>query len=127
MRVLLDTHAFLWLVWGKNLSDLAKTTFEETGNDIYLSAASYWEISIKISLGKLEVTPDWVVRFDQEIVVNSIRWLPITKEHCQQLLYLPRIHNDPFDRLLIAQAKVEAMTLLTADTNIQQYPISTLW
>lgn len=127
MKILLDTHAFLWLIWGKNLSDLARTTFENPENDLYLSAASYWEMTIKISLGKLQVTHDWSARFDQEMQSNSIRWLPITKEHCQRLLTLPKIHNDPFDRLLVAQAQVEAMALLTADTNIQQYPISTIW
>lgn len=127
MKILLDTHAFLWLVWGKNLSVLARETFTNPDNDIYLSAASYWEMAIKISLGKLDVAPDWASRFDQEIAANAIRWLPITKEHCRQLLLLPKIHNDPFDRLLVAQAQVEAMTLLTSDTNIQQYPISAVW
>lgn len=127
MKILLDTHTFLWLVWGKNLSEVARSTFINPENDIYFSAASYWEISIKVSLGKLDVGSNWIERFDNEIAINSIRWLPITKEHCQRLLQLPKIHNDPFDRLLVAQAQVEALTLLTADTNIQQYPISAIW
>lgn len=127
MKILLDSHTFLWLVWGKNLSDRARATFINPDYEIYFSAASYWEISIKVSLGKLQVTPDWIARFDRELVGNSIRWLPITKEHCQRLLELPRIHHDPFDRLLIAQAQVENMTLLTADANIQKYPVSVIW
>lgn len=127
MKLLLDTHAFLWAIWGRNLSETAQDAYLDADNDLYLSAASYWEICLKISIGKLTVTPDWVQRFDTEIVGNGIKWLSIEKEHCQKLTTLPQLHRDPFDRLLIVQAQAEGMTLLTADANIHQYPISTLW
>ena len=127
MKLLLDTHAFLWALTDQNLSQTAREAYLNTNNDLYLSAASYWEICIKVSLGKLTVIPDWINRFDMELVSNGISWLSIDKAHCQHLLRLPAIHRDPFDRLLIAQAQCEGMTLLTADANIQQYSVSTLW
>lgn len=127
MKFLLDTHAFLWFVWGTNLSQTALSTFSNIDNDLYLSAASYWEICIKVGLNKLSLTPDWASRFDSEITINSIRWLPVTKEHCRQVIQLPKLHNDPFDRLLIAQAQYEGMTLMTADANLHKYSISTIW
>jgi len=127
MKLLLDTHAFLWAIWGRNLSETAQDAYLDAHNELYLSAASYWEMCLKISIGKLTVIPDWIKRFDTEIVGNGIKWLSIEKEHCRQLTALPQLHRDPFDRLLIAQAQAEGMTLLTADANIQQYPISTLW
>jgi PIN domain nuclease of toxin-antitoxin system len=127
VKILLDTHAFLWMMWGRHLTQTARDAFLNPQNDLYLSAASYWEICIKISLGKLTLAPDGLSRLDAEIASNGIRWLPIEKEHCQQLMALPQLHRDPFDRLLIVQAQHDRMTLLTADTNIQQYAVSTLW
>lgn len=127
MKILLDTHAFLWILWERHVSQAARDAFLNPHHDLYLSAASYWEICLKISLGKLTLTPDWITRFDTEMTSNGIRWLAIEKAHCQQLIALPKLHRDPFDRLLIVQAQHEGMTLLTADANIQQYPVSTLW
>ena len=94
---------------------------------LYLSAASYWEICIKSALGRLGLQSNWPSLLDQELAVNQIRWLPIEKEHCRALTALPLVHGDPFDRLLIAQARVEGMTLLTADEQIQRYEVPTLW
>lgn len=127
MKLLLDTHAFLWLIMGENLSQAAREAFLDRANALYFSAASYWEIGIKLSLGKLQLTDDWPQAFDREMLVNGIQWLPIEKEHCQGIVHLPFVHRDPFDRLLIAQARFEGMTLLTADSHIQQYDIPTLW
>jgi PIN domain nuclease of toxin-antitoxin system len=127
MKLLLDTHAFLWIMWDHNLSAAARQAYLNPVNDLYLSAVSYWEMCIKVGLGKLTVRPDWMHRFDTEITRNRIAWLAIAKEHCQRLLLLPALHRDPFDRLLIAQTQHEGMTLLTADANIQQYDVSTLW
>lgn len=127
MKLLLDTHAFLWFMKGENLSQKAQDAFLDIDNDLYLSAASYWEICIKHSLGKLDLDKNWNEVFDREILLNGIKWLPIEKEHSQGIIELPMIHRDPFDRLLIAQAYAEGMTLLTADSNIKQYDISTIW
>jgi PIN domain nuclease of toxin-antitoxin system len=127
MKLLLDTHAFLWFMKGENLSQKAQDAFLDIDNDLYLSAASYWEICIKHSLGKLDLDKNWNEVFDREMLLNGIKWLPIEKEHSQSIIELPMIHRDPFDRLLIAQAYAEGMTLLTADSNIKQYDIPTIW
>ena len=127
MKLLLDTHAFLWFMLGENLSQNAQEAFLDTNNDLYFSAASYWEICIKHSLGKLELAGNWAKLFDREMTANTIRWLPIENEHSRGIINLPMLHKDPFDRLLISQARAEGMTLLTADPQIQQYDIPTLW
>ena len=127
MKLLLDTHAFLWLMKGENVSQKAQDAFLDIDNDLYFSAASYWEICIKHSLGKLDLGENWNKIFDREMLLNGIKWLPIEKEHSQGIIDLPVIHRDPFDRLLIAQARAENMTMLTADSQIQQYDVSTIW
>lgn len=127
MKLLLDTHAFLWAVNHKGLSATATRAFLDPANGLHLSAASYWEISIKLSLGKLALAPEWRHQFDQEMTVNQIQWLPITKDHCWQVSQLPFLHGDPFDRLLIAQAQLEGLTIVTADQQIRRYAVSTLW
>ncbi len=127
MKVLLDTHAFLWLLRGQNVSKSAREAYLDLQNELYLSAASYWEICIKISIGKLNLASGWSERFEVEIEANGIRWLPIRREHCAYLVTMPKLHRDPFDHLLIAQAQVEGMTLLTADKNIHQYGVPTWW
>ena len=127
MKLLLDTHAFLWAVSGAGLSDAAQRAFLSPQNDLYLSAANYWEICIKVSLGKLTLQPDWRQQFDDEMAINRIHWLPITREHGQRIIELPFLHGDPFDRMLIAQALCENMTLMTLDAHIRLYPVQTLW
>ena len=127
MKLLLDTHTFLWSISGQKLSQNAQDAFLDANNELFLSAVSYWEICIKQSIGKLGLAANWVQVFDQEMQFNHIQWLPIEKSHCQKIGELPFLHGDPFDRLLITQAMVEEMTLLTADSNIHQYPISALW
>ena len=127
MKVLLDTHVFIWSATRKSLSPTATAVFLDSANELYFSLASYWEIAIKVSLGKLVLDAKWMQQIDEEMVANSIQWLPIAKEHCQQVTALPHLHGDPFDRLLIAQAMVEQMTLMTADDKITQYPIPIVW
>ena len=128
MKLLLDTHVFLWIAQGKieNLSRKAVDLFEKS-EEIWFSAASYWEISIKFSLGKLELHPDWVRDFDKGMQENQIQWLPIEKKHCLEVSVLPFHHRDPFDRLLIAQAKISNLTLLTKDRAFSLYSIPTIW
>ena len=127
MKLLLDTHVFLWSLLGAGLSQTASDLFLDTNNTLFLSAASYWEICIKISIGRLELASDWIKVFDEEMRLNNIQWLPITKEHSQGVLALPMLHRDPFDRMLIAQAQYENMTLLTVDAHIRAYDVSTIW
>lgn len=127
MKLLLDTHTLLWGIGNGPLSPTARQAFLDPENDLFFSAASYWEICIKLSLGKLKLVSNWNQLIERELQVNTIRWLPLEKTHCRALVTLPFHHGDPFDRLLVAQASVEEMTLLTVDGNIGRYAIPTLW
>ena len=127
MNLLLDTHTLLWSLMGENLSQTAQAAFLNPDNILFFSAASYWEICIKVAVGKLILADNWVKVFDREMGTNSTRWLPIEKTHCQKILELPFLHHDPFDRLLVAQALCEDLTILTADKNIKAYDVSSLW
>ena len=128
MKVLLDTHAFFWLITGdERLSRKARTTFLNKANRIFLSAASFWEIGIKMSLGKLSLKEGWVDTVRQEMKVNYIEWLPIEMAHCIELINLPFHHHDPFDRMLIAQAIIERMHILSQDDGFSKYPVQLVW
>jgi len=128
VNLLLDTCAFLWLVTGSDhLSPTARNLFSDPDNDVYLSAASAWEISIKWSLGKLPlpVTPEKFVTEQRE--KHFISPLPISENAAFLLPKLPDHHKDPFDRILICQAIEHTLTILTTDPLIQQYPVRTVW
>jgi PIN domain nuclease of toxin-antitoxin system len=112
MRILLDTHIFLWLVTDDRKAKSTLRTQIESATEVYVSAASVWEVAIKHALGKIDGDP---VAFHQAIDAFGFRELPITGEHTLAVAKLPPIHKDPFDRLLIAQAMTEPLTLLTAD------------
>ena len=110
MRLLLDTHAFLWFILDDpKLSVTAKELIVDPSNDIEISPATYWEIAIKISLGKYELPESYEMFIEREIVTNEFRVLPIEPKHTAALTALPFHHRDPFDRLLIAQAMIERM------------------
>jgi PIN domain nuclease of toxin-antitoxin system len=128
VKVLLDTHALLWAFQDHDkLSQKAKDVFLNPDNALFLSMASYWEICLKQSVGKLELAKNWRETIERELSENSIAWLKIEKVHCEGLLKLPWQHRDPFDRLLIVQAQLEGMTILTVDENIQSYKVKTIW
>lgn len=127
MKLLLDTHVFLWSVVQQRLSVRATEAFLDLNNDLYLSAVSYWEICIKQSLGKLHLVDNWSSVFDAVILENNIKWLALEKAHCRKIIELPPLHGDPFDRLLIAQALCEEMILVSADAIMPQYPLPVLW
>ena len=130
MKVLLDTHAFLWLIEGdERLSRSARKIFLESDNQLYLSAVSPWEIGIKTSLGKLEMAGGggWVDTVRTEMRANRIQYLPVELDHCALLQTLPFHHRDPFDRMLIAQAQAESLSVLTRDKNFRRYGIECLW
>jgi PIN domain nuclease of toxin-antitoxin system len=128
VKLLLDTHAFLWFISGSDkLSDHAKALIEDAGNERYLSVASLWEIAIKVSLGKLKV-PLPLTRLAREHVTgNAIEVLPIEPEHLDEQRKLPFHHRDPFDRLIIAQAIVEEMEVVTRDEAFSAYEAHCTW
>lgn len=117
MRVLLDTHLLLWaLAAPGRLSPAAREAI--AAGDVYVSAASIWEISIKTQLGKLDANPRDVLA---AVEPAGFSLLPITGEHAVRVAELPAVHRDPFDRMLAAQASVEPMILLTNDAALGQY------
>jgi len=128
MKILLDTHASLWAI-SENIkfSKNAKQAYLDSENELFFSAVSYWEIGIKISIGKLELASDWQKIIDKEMINNGIKWLNLKKEHVQGIINLEFHHRDPFDRLLIAQAKYEQLVFMTVDKQIEKYDITTLW
>lgn len=128
MRILLDTHAFLWLNTApKQVGQAAFVACQDRANALHLSLASLWEIQIKHQLGKLELTVPWGRMLHMQQQANGLRALPISVDHIQALQELPPHHGDPFDRMLIAQARTEGMTLVTADAAISPYDVPTLW
>jgi PIN domain nuclease of toxin-antitoxin system len=123
MSLLLDTHVVLWWLLSPNRlrSPLRKKIAQTPG--VFVSAASVWEASIKVALGKLEMPDSLTVALREE----GFRELPITFRHAEEVTLLPDIHKDPFDRMLIAQARAEALVLVTNDETIRSYAVPTLW
>lgn len=128
MRILLDTHAFLWWIAdAPDLSARAKSLIADDDNRVYVSAASGWEIAIKAQIGKLVVPENPQQFIEEQIVTNSFAVLPIRMEHALHILDLPMHHRDPFDRLLMAQSRVEGMPILTADSIFAHYDVDVVW
>jgi len=128
VRALLDTHAFLWWIVGdERLSDSASRAIADRRNEIFVSAASIWEIAIKGRLGRLSIPGDPGAFIGGQIVENSFRGLPIVAGHALRVWDLPDHHQDPFDRLLVAQAQVEGLTLVSRDRQVARYEVEVLW
>ncbi|MFZ1745255.1 MAG: type II toxin-antitoxin system VapC family toxin [Nitrospirales bacterium] len=128
MKYLFDTHVMLWFLEDSDeLSKRAKQILKNGEHELFWSAASYWELTVKLSLGKLKLQKGWQGLLEQEKKVNRIVDLPIYGRHCEPHVTLPWIHRDPFDRLLICQAIAEKLILLTKDETIRQYPVKTAW
>lgn len=122
MKLLLDTHVLLWAAGEPDkLSDRARSLLEDPANQLYFSPLSLWEVAIKSGRGRadFQVDPGLMRR---GLIDNGYEELPIRGEHAVQIATLPPIHRDPFDRMLIAQAQVEGITLLTVDADIARYP-----
>jgi PIN domain nuclease of toxin-antitoxin system len=124
MNIILDTHAFLWwLDDNPSLSAAAFSAIKQGRNIVFVSAASVWEISIKKALGKLNAPDD----LEDALAANRFRPLAITIPHAVMAGSLPRHHDDPFDRMLIAQAQIERLTLITHDARFHAYNVPLLW
>ncbi|MEW5762516.1 MAG: type II toxin-antitoxin system VapC family toxin [Bacillota bacterium] len=128
MRVLLDTHVFLWWITDdERLSPRAREVMVEGRNTLVLSAASGWEMAVKAQLGRLSVAGDFASFLSEQLALNGIDTLPVTMAHALHVFELPAHHRDPFDRLLVAQALLEGMPIVTADPEIARYPVEVIW
>jgi PIN domain nuclease of toxin-antitoxin system len=124
MKFLLDTHIFLWWIFDDSrLLQAMRAVIKDTGNQLFLSSASTWEMIIKWRLGRLELPepPDDFIQ--QQLRINALTPLAITIEHTLHLAKLPNLHKDPFDRMLVAQASLEDLILLTDDPLVKQYQV----
>jgi PIN domain nuclease of toxin-antitoxin system len=128
VKLLLDSCTFLWIVADNPLlSATARAMFRDPANETFLSVVSAWEIAVKNALGQMplpEPADSYVPAFRKRELIEP---LPLSEEMVLQVVRLPAIHRDPFDRLLICQAIAEGMTILTPDERIRQYPIRTIW
>lgn len=123
LRLLLDTQAVVWALGNHpRLGPVARDVITDPDNDAYVSAASVWEIAIKQALGKLRAPPDLSGQVDRD----GFKGLPITPFHAEHAGGLTPIHRDPFDRLLVAQAQVEGLTIVTSDHVIPRYGVQTM-
>ncbi len=128
MRLLLDTHALLfWLLDSARLSDRARAAFRDAENELLWSAASSWEVSIKYALGRIELAKAPGEFFPELLRRQRIGSLPIEHEHAFRVTALPPHHRDPFDRLLVAQAQVERIPILSRDPAFQDYDVDVIW
>ena len=128
MKLLLDTHSFLWFISGNaKLSVNARMLIEDVSNQPMLSLASLWEMAIKVSIGKLCIGQSFETLIPQQIKLNGIELLNISFSHTAVIATLPFHHRDPFDRLLIAQAMVEKIPIVSRDSAFDTYAITRLW
>lgn len=128
MKYLIDTHTFLWAVSATNkLSQLSRSLIEDIDNEICLSTASLWEIAIKISIGKLRITHSYETFISQQLALNEFFVVPASLKHYEAVASLPMHHKDPFDRLIVAQAMVEQMPVISIDDKFDRYRIQRIW
>ncbi len=128
MSFLLDTHAYLW--WAlddSRLSNQVRRVLEDAAHDVFLSAASVWEIAIKVALGKLILKAPLTRAVIDEPSRIGLSSLAVSPVHACRTAELPLLHRDPFDRILVAQAQVEDLVLLTKDPMITKYAVPTMW
>lgn len=128
MRLLLDTHALLWFCEGSEaLSDAARAAIEDEANERFVSHATAWEVAIKLGLGKLQLRGGYESIFPGVLDANGFALLPASLSHYRELIAMPRHHGDPFDRLIIAQARVEDLMVVTCDVAFAAYGVPLLW
>ncbi|MFP3869848.1 MAG: type II toxin-antitoxin system VapC family toxin [Syntrophobacteria bacterium] len=128
MKILLDTCAFLWIIAdAPELSRRARELFPDPANEVFLSAVSAWEITIKHALGRLPLPEAADIFVPTQRELHGVEALPLQEEAALHLTRLPGLHQDPFDRMLICQAMVHGLVILTPDNLISQYPVRCLW
>jgi PIN domain nuclease of toxin-antitoxin system len=128
VKLLLDTECWLWsLASPERLGEEARALLADGGHEVYLSAASSWEIAIKAALGKLVLPEPPEQYVPRRMAAQGLRALPIEHAHALRVYALPQHHRDPFDRLLVAQAQLESLTLMTSDRAMAAYDVPILW
>lgn len=128
MRCLLDTHTFLWAINGsRHLSRRAQNIIEDTANELFLSVASLWEVTIKLSIGKLKLDLPFLELAVQKPAAHGVQILQITPGHLDVVSRLPFHHREPFDRLLAAQCLAEDIPVLSGDDALEGYGVERLW
>ena len=128
MKVVLDTHAFLWWIADDDrLSTSARSIIGNRENELFLSAATGWEIAIKARLGRIHLPGNVDSFIAKQLGLNDIYSLPIQMSHALNVYNLPNYHRDPFDRLIISQAQLEKMSILTTDPQIARYGVKVVW
>lgn len=128
MKVLLDTHTFLWWITNDpQLSSRARRIMGDPNHELFLSAASGWEIAIKARLGKLKLPDDLPAFVSEQLRINAIQTLSIQVAHALHVATLPGHHHDPFDRMLVAQSQLEQLPILTIDPQIAKYSVTVIW
>ncbi len=128
MKLLLDTHAFIW--WDSEPNKLSSTALafcQDQANELWLSIASVWEMQIKLQLGRLRLSLPLAELIESQRQMNGLQVLPITLDHVLAIDQLPAYHKDPFDRLLIAQANVEDAVLISHDPIFVKYAVKVVW
>ena len=128
MRYLLDSNVLYWYITNRSrLTRRVERLLDDTGHELFVSTASLWELSIKIAKGKLIVPNSTILSFYEQVDRLGIAILPITRAHILRTETLPHHHGDPFDRMIIAQALEDRLTILTADTDIPLYAAPVIW
>ena len=130
MRLLLDTHSFLWFITNDpQLSAVARSLIADPNNEILVSPASYWEVAIKVSMGKYPLSVPFQTFITHGIDGNGFKILPIEPRHAARVASLPfpSRHKDPFDRMIVAQAIIEGMPLISVDQQLDAYGITRIW
>ena len=128
MRMLLDTHAFLWFILDDpKLSSTARQLIEDPVNEVEISPASYWEIAIKIKLEKYALPEPYREFMESQLAANDFHILPIEPRHTALLCTMPLHHRDPFDRLIVAQGLQEGVPVVSVDSQLDAYSVERLW
>ena len=128
MKLLLDTHSFLWFVTNDaQLSARALALISDPANDVFISPATFWEVAIKVSIGKYPLTVPFDSFFTTALTANTISILPIEIRHAAMVAAMPMHHKDPFDRMIAAQSLVEQISVVSVDVALDSYGVIRLW
>lgn len=128
MRVLLDTHVFLWwIVDDPQITEKVRKLITDGDNELFYSAASCWEIAIKAQLGKIDLPKKPDIFISDQLATNAVQSMPILASHALHVCNLPDFHKDPFDRMIIAQAQLEGLPLITSDPLMAKYDVKIIW